>query len=372
MNTRQIINRALALTDFNDDFFIGNVELTNLLNDCWQHCYELLCNKGDKTFVKTITVKDGQHLPKDFYKILEVSKKKNLLLKNQDYDIINNIIHFNNVESADLTYYPAPKPLCLKANDTDLMDYNNVITFWEDGFVTATGLFSENGEQLKPLNLNNVTYLSNGYISNSGIFNYSDSSSSNIKCIKGNTITYDNVVLKGFDSVTSVTPLAVITNDSKSFFYVLATDEDGYVGLYNEDCELVISGFMPKTLFCREDGLYFIKDSKLYKILGKEIEEFQDVYNCIGILDETHASYELNGIYYIRGYGIDSELDVPNSAFWSYFSYSIAISFCNVVQRDSEHLQTKLEEVKKTFLQSLDIDSNSCYQIRDTTGSYVW
>lgn len=364
-STRQIVNRALALTDFNDDFFIGNREMTNLLNDCFQECYELLISRSDRTFIKTITLSDGEKLPYDFFKVLEIKDDQhNFLTKNQDYDIENNRIKLFNSQRVKFVYYPQPHALTLKANDSSSMSFDNVITKWEDGFVTSSELIDTNGNTVVSLTGSISTYLFNGCIRNGVLTSYQGSEISTVKFISGNEITYDDVVIDS--DIENV--VALIAPKSRAFFFLLTSDKK----LYSQKGELIRENFQPLTFFCKDDGLYFVENGMLKKALGTVIEEFPSVYNVSGILDEDYAIFSAGTTQKKCGYGVDTFLDIPSSTFWSYFAYSIAISICNVVQRDSAALQQKADEIKANFLNSLDWDNNASYQVRDVETYRQW
>ena len=363
--TREIINRALKLTDFNDDFFIGNRELTHLLNDNWYEAYSILVNKEDKTFLKSDIFANEDELPGNLFKILAVKDRhNNLLQKTQDYDIINNVIYLKNLDKVTVEYYPNPNPLCLKNIEKEQMNYSDVVTKWEDGIITSTAVMDNNGSTLAALSDVN-TYLSNGCIKSNVLYDYSGSAFTSAKLIEGNAITYDTVNID--TDVEDV--LAVITNKSHSFFFIL----DNAGNLYNEEDELITASFSPKTLYCREDGLFYVSNNRLYRVLGKVIEEFPvSIYSVNGILDEDDAVVTVGSTYYRKGYGFDSLLEMPNQAFWSYFAYSIAESICNVVQRDSTVISGKKEELKTVFLESLQNDNNAVYQIRNVEDWRPW
>ncbi|MBQ0004157.1 MAG: hypothetical protein KBT21_11545 [Treponema sp.] len=363
--TREIINRALKLTDFNDDFFIGNRELTHLLNDNWYEAYSILVNKEDKTFLKTAILMNEDLLPYDMFKLHAVKDdNNNIMLKEQDYDIIGNRLILKHKNSAKIEFYSNPHPLCLKNTEKELMNYNGVITKWEDGYIFADKVSDFSGSNLQEISTVN-TYLSNGYILNNVVYGYNRIPYTEKKLIEGNEITYDTVNLNS--SVENV--IAVITNKAHSFFYFL--DNSG--NLYTQNDELIMSGFSPKTMYCKADGLYFVENNVLKRVLGKEVENFPTgVYSVNGILDEDDAVFFIGENYYRKGYGFDSLLEVPSQLFWSYFAYSIAESICNVVQRDPAAIAAKKEEIKALFLESLQNDNNASYQIRNTEDYRTW
>lgn len=352
----------MKLTDFNDDFFIGNTEMSNLINDCYTEVYALLANKKDRTFIQEVTLHDGDWLPDHIFKISEITSRNIPLQKSQDYDIENNrLILHNDIHSAVVKFYPEPHRLTLKSNVSEEMAQSDILTAWEDGFIQEGKVIDDSGNTLITFPAGSVA-LSNGYIQTGGVRLYNGSTAESPAMIRGNSITYDKVLID-----TTLDLLAVISNESQSFHYLLDTS----MNLYTMDEELIQNISAAKTLYCKEDGLYIVMDGQIQKILGKVAETMHSgVYTAVGILDSNEAVYRLGDRFMRKGYGTDSVLDNPNAVFWSYLSYTIAEAICSLVQRPSENISRRKAELYGTFLNSLDVDDNSVYQIRNV-GDYT-
>ena len=136
--SEDIIQRALQLADLENSDFISDEEKIRLLNECYTILYQKVIDSGDKTWIKSVNVQDGDTLPEDLYQItaiyIEHSKEpiqKINSFQNPGYDIIGDKIKLSpcyNGMSIVMEYAPTFKEIQLTEKTVETPYSKNVIS----------------------------------------------------------------------------------------------------------------------------------------------------------------------------------------------------------------------------------------------------
>lgn len=165
-----IIRRALNLADISNTDFLTHEEHTEYLNDAWKSVYQWLINKGDKQFIKEISLGGANFgaiteydLPNDLYQILSLKDgnsgriiprhAESESISSNTYEVVNDKLRLYGVTATNLvlTYYMTPVYITFPDKDIVTDDfvtdnrfieayYGNTILYWsrEDGDSTTT------------------------------------------------------------------------------------------------------------------------------------------------------------------------------------------------------------------------------------------
>lgn len=403
-----IIKRAEQLSDLENSDFISDYEKLALLNENWTMLYQKLVDANDKTFIRTIPVRNGMDLPENLYQISAIYTKQNKQYINKinasqlcGYEVKNNRLYlskdYNGID-VEMEYYPVPETLYLRDKITDSPWDNEPWAIWHTKYVTYLehALFDLNGS-------------SDHYYKLGGD-------------VKGELALFDNAILMRYtDGTFKYLPFSNLSGDVTAIECPLIIGNELYIydktnkSIKNLSGMTIIENFVipgpVQTVYCSENlrtvyalyaggvkvgnesfvlGASSIKKvmvgSSLYALLkpgqivkitpfGLDFVKTKNVpvkfVSPSKVLTKNAASGELS----LEGFIEDTILAVPNNTYFIILAYLLALSFMTKQGADTTQLSMKYAEIQQQFFNSLTNDNNASYQIRNVyknTGSFYY
>ncbi len=403
-----IIKRAEQLSDLENSDFISDYEKLALLNENWTMLYQKLVDANDKTFIKTIPVRNGMDLPENLYQISAIYTKQNKQYINKinasqtyGYEVKNNRLYlskdYNGIE-VEMEYYPVPETLYLRDKTTDSPWDVEPWAIWHTKYVTYLehALFDLNGPSDHYYKLKDDVKGELALFDNAILMRYTDgtfkylpfsSLSGNVTAIEcpviiGNELYIYDKVNKSIKSLSGMTiienfetesPVQIIyCSENLRTIYVLY---EGGVKVGNESFVLGASSL--KKVMVGSSLYALLKPGQIVKItpFGMDFVKTKNVpvkfVSPSKVLTKNVASNELS----LEGFIEDTILAVPNNTYFIILSYLLALSFMTKQGADTTQLSMKYAEIQQQFFNSLTNDNNASYQIRNVyknTGSFYY
>lgn len=412
--SKDIVNRAEQLADLQNSDFISDSEKSALLNEAWNALYQKIINANDRTFIKSASVSDGYRLPSDFYQLssLYITKDHQQInrmnaAQMRGYSITNNTLYlsreYNDIE-VTLEYFPNPKTIFynsgkkeyltddfyaqispklwlgenLYMNDADsVVDINDQEHSIFNNFSLSGYLLPKDGcvTEISPNTISLIPYAASY---NPGPIKTTP------WIIKGNKVTYDNVV--SGENLSAY--LVCLMDESEQIRYFIGKNGKLFDKDFNEVTNNGVSFNLFNTpFFCRGDGLYVkvtnsdIHDTEhnyLLRVLGDVVEVFtfgMDSFCCF--LDDEYCVIKdgVTGKYYKQAYGFNTLFDYPNNIYFTLLAYSLAVSFKMKQQGDVTLLSGELEKCTNQFFDSINRDDNQSYVMKNVYANgrgHIW
>lgn len=396
-----IIKRAEQLSDLENSDFISDYEKLALLNENWTMLYQKLVDANDKTFIRTIPVRNGMDLPENLYQISAIYTKQNKQYINKinasqlyGYEVKNNRLYlsqdYNGIE-VEMEYYPVPETLYLRDKMTDSPWDVEPWSIWHTKYITYLehALFDLNGSSDHYYKLSDDVKGELALFDNAILMRYTDGTFkylpfsnlsgnvADIECplIIGNELyIYDknNKVIKNLSGMTVIENFVIPETESpvqiiycsENLRTVYALYEGG-VKVGNESFVLGVSSL--KKVMVGSNLYALLKPGQIVKItpFGLDFVKTKNVpvkfVSPSKVLTKNVASNELS----LEGFIEDTILAVPNNTYFIILSYLLALSFMTKQGADTTQLSMKYAEIQQQFFNSLTNDNNASYQIRN-------
>ena len=425
--TSEIFKRAKQIADIEGSSFISWNESIALINEAWTSFYQKLIDKGDQSFMKEQKVTTGSYkLPSDWWQLKGVFTQFNGILKtverrpeNGDYNTIcyeikNNVLHiYGSAETVLVQYWTAPKTLTYKPSeiaiglaagtylgccdnfyllrtDDSLSVIDITGKYTQEDIMTVDDTFSKawiTKDYVFWLGTDKVYHL---YELASGntcdwtmgndefyapIFTESGSlfwmkEESDLETIYLAEIGEEiNLIkVKTYGTVDLLYSDEFYSDDDLTDFFGL--NSDGKV--YHNGID--IGDFSAEKLIYHNGECYYLRPLCFGKISSDDeiyiIKNSPGAYIGFNHIDErTGFGYtsKLYGSYYVCPYCEDTELNYPNSFFFSILEYMVALAIKAKQGADGSPIQTQLSIAESTFFDSLGSDA---YQSTRITNCY--
>lgn len=411
-STTDIIKRAEQLADLENSDFISDYEKLALLNESWMMLYQKIINSGDKSYLETVVVRDGDELPRDLYQIADiyVEKTKELLPKMNaaqfdGYDIKNNTIiisrNYSN-RTILLDYFPIPNTMFLKDKTIENPYSDDMIAAYKENYLTSDyrifNVNDPNTDYAIPVQdlipgaedavltraemYNNATIL---YFSNAAIVvnmvtgeSFVVDLGDYIPLIRENDLyfysselhqVYDialNIYLDEFNATENIEveedPISIYV--SPDFTKVYCIYETGYY--------INGQGFsLPKIksrLMYSDNGLYAITNQgALIHLTSNGIILIPTEKTPQRFTSNTKmlARNGLSSTYYLEGIQQDTLMLYPNNLYFIMLAYLLAIAFKTKQGADVSQLSTLYMNAEAQFFDSVSKDANETYTIKN-------
>lgn len=411
-STNDIIKRAEQLADLENSDFISDYEKLALLNESWQMIYQKLINVGDKSFIKKITIANGDQLPTDLFQISSIytSKNKDAITKMnsvqmQGYDIYNNtLVVSNGYANQELTmeYYPIPKTLFLKDKIQDSPYPERMTAAYKTMYVTddyTIYSLEDSGTDFQIPVDEVIPGASDSVFTGFEMFKNAALVHLNENTIVTNLVNGETFALDKDD----VVPLV---RDNVLYLYSTELKQVLDLGLnvYVEDykpLEKIESEDKPESIYVTDDfaNAYVIYDKAyFYNGRGYEIPEIKHrlMYSQNGLYAVTTQGVllmltefgsvlipnekiverftsdtkmlvrsGLSTTYYLDGIQSETELSYPNNLYFVLLAYLLAMSFKAKQGSDVSVLQAQYNTSEAQLFDSIDRDNNSQYTIKN-------
>lgn len=403
-----IIKRAEQLSDLENSDFISDYEKLALLNENWTMLYQKLVDANDKTFIRTIPVRNGMDLPENLYQISAIYTKQNKQYINKinasqlfGYEVKNNRLYlskdYNGID-VEMEYYPVPETLYLRDKMTDSPWDNEPWAIWHTKYVTYLehALFDLNGSSDHYYKLGDDVKGELALFDNAILMRYTDGTFKYLpfSSLSGNVTAIERPVIIGNElyiydktnkSIKNLSGMTVIENFviqspvqiiycSENLKTVYALYEGG-VKVGNESFVLGASSL--KKVMVGSSLYALLKPGQIVKItpFGLDFVKTKNVpvkfVSPSKVLTKNVASGELS----LEGFIEDTILAVPNNTYFIILAYLLALSFMTKQGADTTQLSMKYAEIQQQFFNSLTNDNNASYQIRNVyknTGSFYY
>lgn len=403
-----IIKRAEQLSDLENSDFISDYEKLALLNENWTMLYQKLVDANDKTFIRTIPVRNGMDLPENLYQISAIYTKQNKQYINKinasqlfGYEVKNNRLYlsqdYNGID-VEMEYYPVPETLYLRDKITDSPWDNEPWAIWHTKYITYLehALFDLNGSSDHYYRLGDDVKGELALFDNAILMRYTDGTFKYLpfSSLSGNVTAIECPVIIGNElysydktnkSIKNLSGMTVIENFvipgpvqtiycSENLKTVYALYEGG-VKVGNESFVLGASSL--KKVMVGSSLYALLKPGQIVKItpFGLDFVKTKNVpvkfVSPSKVLTKNVASGELS----LEGFIEDTILAVPNNTYFIILAYLLALSFMTKQGADTTQLSMKYAEIQQQFFNSLTNDNNASYQIRNVyknTGSFYY
>lgn len=407
-----IIKRAEQLADLENSDFVSDYEKIALLNESWTMLYQKIINAGDKSFIKSVTVANGDCLPCDLYQIADiyVEQNKELLPKMNavqidGYDIKNNkIIISQNYDNKTviLEYYPIPRTLFLKDKTVDCPYPDNIVAAYRTSYLTSDyriGNLEDNSTDYEiPIDdiipgssdgvftkyemFKNATLL---YIGDKVIVvnmvtgeSFAIDTNDYIPLIRSSELyfyskelhqVYDlalNLYLDNFNAteniISDTDPVSIYVNDN--FTKVYCIYETGY---YINSVGFTIPEIKSRLAYS-DNGLYAITNQgALLKLTdnGTVLIPTEKTPRCFISDTKMLCRNGLSTVYYLEGVQSESVMDYPNNLYYITLAYLLALAFKTKQGSDTSQLAELYAQAEAQFFDSINKDVNEQYTIKN-------
>lgn len=394
-NAKDLIEQATMLADLQNSDFISWKENIMFLDNAWNALYQQIINHGDKSFLKEATFEGSEwELPCDFYQLQYVScndrpinrKSKTETFNGTYYDIVENTLKIYNkgtVGRVKVLYFPVRDSITYASPDVVL---------------GGKGTFVDCCDK-------NVLY------------SYKKTVEEVEKTFYG---VYDIINGKDIDVEDNETPRFMIYSsgsvsdttkpyykvDNKAYYSELADNTltiykaNGTPYLSIDDVE-VFDEMKEQVNTFTENGIYYIKDGKLYvfdyctkkatvyaeNVVGKNVYGFNgnvyyetidgvycndcclydaseyDVFRGVMKVDDRTGYGILFDSYVLKSAFENTELLFPNNFYYNYMAYKLAVYYKVKQNADPSGVAALAEEALKTFYDTLPKDGNEYVRI---------
>lgn len=415
--TSDLVKRATQLADLEGSDFISWNENMNLINEAYTELYQKMIDAGEKSFLKSFHMSSGAvKLPFDFWQLkgvyvyngghLSVINRRagNQDLNSVSYELKNNqLIIYGYASDVLVEYFPKPKFLTYKPEKKRVAALDEIVTKIHDCYkhtFLIESVDEESNETLSILDLDGIKTVDN-------IFEVAhDDISKAFICEDYVVVILDDtsVIVYNITTATKVTleePAApVFTPDGNLFFVadgkvqILEINaendysfteiqecsyignffvcDDGFSdffylndGIIEHNGEPVETNFTADKLEYKNGECYFLRNMAFGKITNDNTVAIIDpapglFVGFIGLDDNTGFGYITKkfGKYFVCPFVEDTVLNFPNSFFYKYISFALAIAYKIKQGADASGLQYQLNQAEQTFLDSLGEDAN--------------
>jgi hypothetical protein len=410
--SEDIIQRALQLADLENSDFISDEEKIRLLNECYTILYQKVIDSGDKTWIKSVNVKDGDTLPEDLYQItaiyIEHSKEpiqKINSFQNPGYDIIGDKIKLSpcyNGMSIVMEYAPTFREIQLTEKTVETPYSKNVISAcgglyaWvdSDGYINVTDFASGknvNTNELKE-NYTETTLYKNGVLllapDTTKWFSFYALDTTTLDLTNNHLVVIDNtlyIMALGSTEVTDIDAGDVVTDiadynipsvaaGNPGVFFVSYKDDKGLYFLYNgiiyrnELSPISVTLLNYKSTYA-EEGLYLVAGNNQLILIDKELN-IKTLHRDTKIIDIVSKKYCLgvtvfSDVQMLEGLRNNELLNYPNQLFWVMLAYMMAVQFKMKQGADVSQLNVEAQKAEMQFFDSISRDANEYYQMKN-------
>jgi hypothetical protein len=410
--SEDIIQRALQLADLENSAFISDEEKIRLLNECYTILYQKVIDSGDKTWIKSVTVKDGDTLPEDLYQItaiyIEHSKEpiqKINSFQNPGYDIIGDKIKLSpcyNGMSIVMEYAPTFKEIQLTEKTVETPYSKPVISAcgglyaWadSDGYINVTDFASGknvNTNELKE-NYTETTLYKNGVLllapDTTKWFSFYSMDTTTLDLTNNHLVVIDNalyIMALGSTEVTDIDAGDVVTDiadynipsvaaGNPGVFFVSYKDDKGLYFLYdgiiyrNDLSPISVNLLNCKSTYA-EEGLYLVAGNNQLILIDKELN-VKTLHRETKIIDIVSKKYCLgvtvfSDVQMLEGLRDNELLNYPNQLFWVMLAYMMAVQFKMKQGADVSQLNVEAQKAEMQFFDSISRDANEYYQMKN-------
>ena len=399
-NTTDIIKRAEQLADLENSDFISDYEKVALLNESWQILYQKIINANDKSWVKKVRVYNGMVLPRDIYQIsalyieksLEQIHKRNASQR-YGYEIADNHLYLSenyHGQNISMEYFPMPKSMRLKEKTIEapfpkgvITANRNIYATVEDDQLILRDIESDYEYNLGETSFDDLAIFSNGLLiqneSSFSIFSYANETIGSVPntlvpAIYNNTIYFYN---KSTGQVIDIDyniylPSLDMTFDSNT--YIIYFDNERIYQIAQDyyrvgDNKVEIAERKLKFLQSTEThNLYAVSAlGKLWNLYKDHVFIIETENMVVSLDNEKYViTKKLFGSQmFLEGYGENVDLDYPNNLYFVILSYMLAIQFKIKQSADTTELQRMYEVAEQQFMDSITVDANDFYQIKN-------
>lgn len=410
--SEDIIQRALQLADLENSDFISDEEKIRLLNECYTILYQKVIDSGDKTWIKSVNVQDGDTLPEDLYQItaiyIEHSKEpiqKINSFQNPGYDIIGDKIKLSpcyNGMSIVMEYAPTFKEIQLTEKTVETPYSKNVISAcgglysWvdSDGHINITDFASGknvNTNELKA-NYTETTLYKNGVLllapNTTKWFSFYSLNTTTLDLTNNHLVVIDNalyIMALGSTEVTDIDSSDIVTDiadynipsvaaGNPGVFFVSYKDDKGLYFFYDDVMYRNDLNPIPVTLLnykaaYAEEGLYLVTSNNQLHLIDKELN-IKILHRDTKIIDIVSKKYCLgvtvfSDVQMLEGLRDNELLNYPNQLFWVMLAYMMAVQFKMKQGADVSQLNVEAQKAELQFFDSISRDTNEYYQMKN-------
>lgn len=410
--SEDIIQRALQLADLENSDFISDEEKIRLLNECYTILYQKVIDSGDKTWIKSVNVKDGDTLPEDLYQItaiyIEHSKdpiQKINSFQNPGYDIIGDKIKLSpcyNGMSIVMEYAPTFREIQLTEKTVETPYSKPVFSAcgglyaWadSDGYINVTDFASGknvNTNELKE-NYTETTLYKNGLIllapDTIKWFSFYTMDTTTLDLSNNHLVVIENtlyIMALGSTEVTDIDSSDVVTDiadynipsvaaGNPGVFFVSYKDDKGLYFLYdgiiyrNDLSPISVTLLNCKSTYA-EEGLYLVAGNNQLILIDKELN-IKTLHRNTKIIDIVSKKYCLgitvfSDVQMLEGLRDNELLNYPNQLFWVMLAYMMAVQFKMKQGADVSQLNVEAQKAEMQFFDSISRDANEYYQMKN-------
>lgn len=409
-----LIKRAKQLADLEGSDFVSWNENISLLNEAYTELFQKMIDAGEKSFLKSFHMSSGAvKQPADFWQLkgVYVYNNGNLSTINRragnqnlnalSYELKNGqIIVYGYAGDVLVEYFPRPKKLTYKPAEClvnlpseDYLDCyrhtflyksvengNETLSILDlDGLKTAENILTVSHENIYK------AFIAEDYVvvlmddASTVVYNISAGLYTTIEAAVSPVFTPDGNVF--FQDGGDISMIEIINEEESNFIKMTDAPYTGgevYVcnegftdffyltsGIIYHNGEKAESDFISDKIAYKDGECYFLRQMSFGKVSANNEVEIIDpapglFVGFVGLDETTGYGYITKkfGKFFVCPYAEDTILDFPNSFFYKYISFSLAISYKIKQGADTSGLSAQLQSALDVFLDTLGEDSN--------------